>query len=145
MTINTPFAWTEQRVQRLKQLFVAGQTCTQIGADLGISRSAVIGKISRLGLNKGGSDASRTRSASIRQSRPKAAPAQIANAPEDCPAVSVNVGHMALIGLQNGQCRFECSGQPNVALFRFCGAKAPEGLPYCAKHASVCYRRDRAA
>ncbi len=143
--MSTPFAWTEQHVQRLKTLFEAGQSCTQMGADLGISRSAVIGKISRLGLNKGGSDASRTRAATIRQSRPKAAPRQIDAAPEDCPAVSVNVGHMALVDLQKDQCRFECSGQHNSELFRFCGAAALTGMPYCAAHARLCYRGDRAA
>jgi GcrA cell cycle regulator len=43
--------WTDQRIERLKTLWVAGLSASQIAKDLGgVSRSAVIGKVHRLGL-----------------------------------------------------------------------------------------------
>jgi GcrA cell cycle regulator len=43
--------WTDERVKELKLAWAAGLSCTVIGAQLGVSRNAVIGKISRLGLS----------------------------------------------------------------------------------------------
>jgi GcrA cell cycle regulator len=42
--------WTEERVEQLKSDWAAGKSASLIGADLGISRSAVIGKATRLKL-----------------------------------------------------------------------------------------------
>ena len=42
--------WTTERIQQLKVHFEAGLTCREIAAELGVSRNAVIGKISRLAL-----------------------------------------------------------------------------------------------
>lgn len=44
-------AWNEQQVARLKALQADGLSCSQIGAELGCSRNAVIGKLHRLGLS----------------------------------------------------------------------------------------------
>lgn len=44
--------WTEARIARLTTLWIEGRTCSQIATDLeGVSRNAVIGKVSRLKLN----------------------------------------------------------------------------------------------
>lgn len=43
--------WTDQRIELLKELWLDGATSTKICARLEISRSAVLGKIKRLGLN----------------------------------------------------------------------------------------------
>ena len=42
----TASAWTDERIGRLKTLWLAGQTAEQIALDLanGITRSAVLGK-----------------------------------------------------------------------------------------------------
>ena len=45
--------WTTERVERLKSHFEAGLSCREIAADIGVSRNAVIGKLSRLGLTRG--------------------------------------------------------------------------------------------
>lgn len=47
--------WTEYQVSQLKALHLEGLSCSMIAARLGngITRNAVIGKISRLGLNEG--------------------------------------------------------------------------------------------
>ena len=52
MFANLP-TWTTERVERLKKHFEAGLSCRQIAVDIGVSRNAVIGKLSRLGLTRG--------------------------------------------------------------------------------------------
>ena len=52
--------WTDERLELLQGHFAAGLTCRQIAAEIGVSRNAVIGKLSRLGLTRDkppGSDA----------------------------------------------------------------------------------------
>lgn len=46
-------SWTEERVERLSFMWLAGQSASQIAAELGegVSRNAVIGKVHRLGLS----------------------------------------------------------------------------------------------
>lgn len=70
-------AWTDERVEKLKELWADGQSASQIARELGgVSRNAVIGKVHRLGLSNRGAepaDAGTT---------PAPAPA----APDDAPA-----------------------------------------------------------
>ena len=44
--------WTDERVERLKNRFAAGLSCREIADDIGVSRNAVIGKLSRLNLTR---------------------------------------------------------------------------------------------
>jgi len=48
--------WTDERLELLKSRFAEGLTCREIADDIGVSRNAVIGKLSRLNLtrDKGG-------------------------------------------------------------------------------------------
>src|SRR3954470_1262885 len=52
MFANIP-TWTTERVELLKQHFEAGLSCRDIAAQIGVSRNAVIGKLTRLGLTRG--------------------------------------------------------------------------------------------
>ncbi|HEY7809200.1 MAG TPA: GcrA family cell cycle regulator, partial [Allosphingosinicella sp.] len=68
-------SWTDERIDRLKDLWTRGMTASQIADELGgVSRNAVIGKAHRLGL----------------QSRPSPVkandPAPVAAAPAAAPA-----------------------------------------------------------
>ena len=45
--------WTAERLALLKSAFEAGLSCREIAADIGVSRNAVIGKLSRLNLTRG--------------------------------------------------------------------------------------------
>ena len=47
-----PPTWTPDRIEELKCLFDAGRTCSQIAREIGVTRNAVIGKLSRLGLTR---------------------------------------------------------------------------------------------
>src|SRR4051812_30462092 len=48
--IATVITWTDERIEALKRGFEAGWSCRQIADEIGVSRNAVIGKLSRLGL-----------------------------------------------------------------------------------------------
>ena len=45
-------SWTSERVEQLKGCIRAGLTCSQIAAEIGVTRNAVIGKMNRLGLSR---------------------------------------------------------------------------------------------
>src|ERR1700756_3981285 len=45
--------WTTERIEQLRHCVVTGLTCSQIAAEIGVTRNAVIGKIHRLGLSPG--------------------------------------------------------------------------------------------
>jgi len=49
----TGATWNSERIEQLRNFVVAGLTCSQIAAEIGVSRNAVIGKIHRLGLGSG--------------------------------------------------------------------------------------------
>src|SRR3954451_20688456 len=51
MFTNLP-TWTTDRVEQLKAHFAAGLSCREIAAEIGVSRNAVIGKLSRLNLTR---------------------------------------------------------------------------------------------
>jgi GcrA cell cycle regulator len=139
--------WTEERVALLRNRVDAGLTCAQIAREIGVSRNAVIGKVSRLGL-------SRVKSAAVGQpgrtvpkmARPRVviqqrtsplAPTtqQLPFAP---PAVD-NGPRRSLLELAQGHCRWPLS-EPGAADFGFCGKEQVEGLSYCAAHARMAYR-----
>ncbi|MEL6998909.1 MAG: GcrA family cell cycle regulator, partial [Pseudomonadota bacterium] len=70
-------SWTDERVEKLKELWTEGMSASQIAKVLGgVTRNAVIGKVHRLGLsNRAGGDEAKTAEA------PKAKPASAAPKP----------------------------------------------------------------
>ena len=46
--------WSTERVEQLRSFVTAGLTCSQIAAEIGVTRNAVIGKVHRLGLQTSG-------------------------------------------------------------------------------------------
>jgi GcrA cell cycle regulator len=140
--------WTTDRIEALKLHFQAGLSCREIAAEIGVSRNAVIGKISRLNLtrDKGGvlrmkkepAHPPRPRGAQrLRQILAKSFPSQ----PEpEVPGEPIHNGHTcSLFELDEETCRWPISspGQPD---FCFCGNTPLEGMPYCAGHSRLAYR-----
>ncbi|MBV8917627.1 GcrA family cell cycle regulator [Bradyrhizobium sp.] len=142
--------WTTERVALLKSHFDAGLSCRQIAAEIGVSRNAVIGKLTRLNLTRdkkvkapprkaaaavrgrGGNPAPRFRAQLIKvltsEPEPSAADAPIHN------------GHTcSLYELSKEKCRWPIS-TPGADDFCFCGNRPVDGLPYCPGHTRLAYR-----
>jgi GcrA cell cycle regulator len=149
MPVNQP-TWTPERLELLKSCFDAGLTCRQIAADIGVSRNAVIGKLSRLDLKRENSaDAPRpARKRAAKGSRPKSLPrlqyqmlrALYAEPQSGIEEEPIHNGHRcSLLELSEERCRWPIS-TPGAADFCFCGNTPVEGLPYCAGHTRLAYR-----
>lgn len=137
--------WTDDRVERLKRLWLDGVSASQIARQLGgVSRSAVIGKLYRLGLaGKGGSTrrqgATRPPAGAgaprrVAVLRPKPAPPlrPIATLPDELGLVR------DLAALGRGDCRWPI-GDPGSADFSFCGRVGAACGPYCAVHSRLAH------
>jgi GcrA cell cycle regulator len=150
MSIET---WTPERVEQLRSFVVTGLSCSQIAAQIGVSRNAVIGKIHRLGLSPGRPPGGAARSCPPRARHPRPARerqllrlmwsdgARTATAP--APAGVESMQPCSLIDLEQGKCRWPVGEQAAAgaaADFVFCGNAAIEGFSYCAGHARIAYR-----
>lgn len=139
--------WTAERIELLKSSFEAGLSCREIARDIGVSRNAVIGKISRLGLSrpKRAGASGRERHGGPKNRRPRIAGQRyilMALRAEPLPAddVPIHNGHCCSLHELSGEtCRWPI-GFPGDADFRFCGNHPVKGLPYCAGHARIAYR-----
>jgi GcrA cell cycle regulator len=141
MTISgTQTTWTAERIALLKNRIDAGLSCGQIAREMGLSRNAVIGKASRLGLSRfrGTRKNAQPRMATQRRilrslwTKPHVA------FPD---AVDCITKRCSLFELQQWHCRWPI-GDPTAEDFGFCGNKLIDGLPYCPVHARIAYRPD---
>jgi len=153
---NASLTWTEERVELLKEHFAAGLTCREIAADIGVTRNAVIGKLSRLHLTRGDPRGRRRaektgRPTSARSNPRRAKPLHrlilifdlfgTPVSPED-PASIDEGNRRSLLELGPNQCRWPIS-TPGAADFCFCGNNASEGESYCPGHIRLAYRPTR--
>jgi GcrA cell cycle regulator len=156
--------WTDARIAHLKVRWSEGVTARRIARELGggISRSAVLGKIHRLGfaelsprawvhrshLKRLGERriseelwAALSRTFAGRQWAP---PAWVIEAKPyvDDPRVDADIPwaqRKSLLVLTEGACRWPV-GDPSNPDFFFCGAQALSGELYCAAHRARAYR-----
>jgi GcrA cell cycle regulator len=145
MFANTTSTWTEERVALLQSHFEAGLTCSEIARAIGVSRNAVIGKISRLGLSRpknaaGGAFARKE----AKPHGPRAVTQRrILTALRTAPAAEVaSEFRCSLLELGRDTCRWPV-GDPDGADISFCGNRRVDGLPYCAGHARIAYQPAR--
>lgn len=154
--------WTEERIERLKELWGEGLSASQIAAELGgdVSRNAVLGKAHRLGLAQGEGKGASTRRPRKPTRPPEPAPV-IETSPENNPeparmiltqptaeaaepplqrdVVVPRSEGVTIMELRGAMCRWPL-GDPTTPEFRYCGAQAVEGLPYCPHHAQIAYQ-----
>ena len=107
------FEWTPDHIKTLIALWNEGHTTSEIGARMGITKNAVVGKVHRLGLPKRGSPI-----------KPK-------------PEKKTNVVSMAQ--LRPGMCVWP-TGDPATDDFHFCGQPAGTGKSYCTYHARMAFQ-----
>ena len=156
--------WSTERVERLRSFVTAGLTCSQIAAEIGVTRNAVIGKVHRLGLQTSGGRPGRRpsnltqrmragpsdRSGETREPRSRIArmlrAATAGQTVVPFPSSSAvnpppveNVLRCSLLELAGGGCRWPLS-DPGKDDFGFCGNAAISGFSYCAGHARLAYR-----
>lgn len=140
--------WTDERIEQLKELWAAELSAAQIAAVLGagISRSAILGKVFRLGLSESRPDGRRSQKRSRHNGRngpvglalhrkcdgrekplsPLPAETAITNEPL----------HLAFADLQTWHCRWPYGDGP----FTFCGhSRAGDGA-YCRNHEKIARR-----
>lgn len=152
--------WSEDRVKRLKELFEAGLSCSQIAAELGeVTRNAVIGKLHRLGLantrpkqvreiqapKRRRAAAPSRRQSAIRQVFAQAPGSVIEEAVEPQgtatdfdPSVPQDE-RKGILDLRDGDCRWPI-GDPTTPDFYFCNGRALAGLSYCSHHTRLAYQ-----
>lgn len=138
------FAWNDQRVDLLRRLYADGLSASQMAAQLGCSRNAVIGKAHRLELSRSPSTISRAKADGAHYARA----ARMANrraqvksaAPVRLRPVQHIAGNKTIYELGLGDCRWPLGEQLAPARL-FCGAKTISGRPYCGEHCRVGWQR----
>jgi GcrA cell cycle regulator len=142
--------WTIERIELLKRRFAAGLTCREIADDIGVSRNAVIGKLSRLNLTreeKRGAKSPPCKDAATGRRRGSVPRLQYQLLrtlyAEPRPAADDEPIHYehrcSLLELSEERCRWPIS-TPGAEDFCFCGNTPVEGLPYCPGHSRLAYR-----
>ena len=118
--------WSTDREDRLRALVLDGLTTAMIGAEIGLSRGAVIGKIDRLGLRLLGGLGRQPGPQKPRKSRarkPKVTTAVILAPPPD--------GGVDILALAAGVCRWP---QDTIEGVRYCGGETYPRHVYCPAH-----------
>ena len=165
MRRNNPggFPWTREQVERLEALWREGHAARAIGLAFGVSRSAVLGKLSRLGmLGKPRIRLPAVRLLKTEQvSKPRIKPPQKPQMrpnkrplppPEPYqappPPPLPPIGRFSLLDLRHNSCRWPNGERPD---YRFCGMPRVGESSYCSEHHAVAHSRgsqrdyDRAA
>ena len=138
--------WTTERIELLKSHFAAGLSCREIACEIGVSRNAVIGKLSRLNLTR--EKAFKPRRDDAGRSRPKSVPRiqyrilqKLFNEapPTESEQTIHSEQHCSLLELSEERCRWPISN-PGEEDFCFCGNRPLDGMPYCAGHSRLAYQ-----
>ena len=154
-------SWTEERIELLRRLWLEDFSASRIAAELGgVSRSAVIGKIHRLGLQGRGQPTSKIerqckprpshsarnvwRPLSIGNTALKAEPEMLRRAAvQPIPSAVVPLAKkLTLDKLTERTCKWPI-GDPRGEDFHFCGHDSLEALPYCRYHVRIAYREGK--
>jgi GcrA cell cycle regulator len=162
-----PSTWTDARTEHLRTRWTQGASARRISQELGrgISRSAVLGKVHRLGIGdlspRGGirirrlSSEDRSglgidhwpRARDLERHRAFLSRITVAEPRPDDPGSDADtppVQRRTLLELTRATCRWPV-GDPCRPAFFFCGAEAAHTGPYCLLHRTRAYRNGRTA
>jgi GcrA cell cycle regulator len=144
---NPTLLWPLERTERLKKLYAAGLSCSQIAAELncGLTRNAVIGKVHRLKLERRRFISGQRKSVKAKTPKPQKSTVVATRwgaysaetkapvlAPD--PAVDLDPLNIAFDDIRAFQCRWITQQQPVL----FCGHPAIVGS-WCPAHRAVVF------
>ena len=137
--MTTP-VWTDDRIVRLRTLWLEGRTADVIAQDLGcgISRNAVLGKVYRMGLSA--ERVPRTRKVPA----PKVVIARLTgtrvpdHTRSSLQAPDPECGTRTVLSVGSSDCRWPL-GDPALPGFSLCGGPVARGS-FCTRHAEMAYR-----
>lgn len=153
--------WTKEKIELLKTLLIAGNSASQIGIRLGVSKNSVIGTIHRLGLSSLRPPPP-PRETRRRRATPSTAGATIKRAlvsgkvflgkwvsqKTDLQKREMTIEQPTTPPDSKFACTFEelteskCKyphGDPQTPEFRFCGMPRLSGKPYCGHCSRLAY------
>lgn len=136
--------WTEDLVDRLKVLWREGRSAAEVARAFknGVTRSAVLGKVHRLGLSEGRISAKaatpRVKPMPAPRGRPTSAPRVKAPSPRIAIVAVPKFGTATILSVRRFDCRWPY-GDPERPGFALCGRKVARGA-FCAAHAAIGYR-----
>lgn len=144
--------WTKEQIDTMRSLRNQGFACSYIALQIKKSKGAVIGKCARLGIHVPGDvELKRKPRKKVEGKGPpgfgKKGRQQNPRTTQKIPNELVTRQYEPLgkpkriEQLAAGDCRWPC-GDPKDPAFRFCGATAKEGKPYCAHHAKIAYNSE---
>ena len=132
-------SWTEEKVQKLRQLWTKGHTASEIAGILGeTTRNAVIGKAHRLDLETRAPSkvSSRSEKKEINTSQAKLRGSVSRKSKFNSILLDKNFepeNPTLLENLTDQTCKWP-SGHPDEENFYFCGRKSVVAFPYCKLH-----------
>lgn len=140
--------WNEERTATLRKLWLEGLSASQVARQLGgVSRSAVIGKVHRLGITDREVPV-RQRTAVRAVGRTQAPPRpRLVRDPAASPRSAIRLAELAemtptsnILSLSTHSCRWPI-GNPDANDFGFCGREKTARGSYCDDHARGAFRR----
>jgi len=154
LVVGSP--WTDERTEILKTMWDQGFSGTQIATALNcdLTRSAIMGKIHRLGLPaRKDCPSGRTHKAKTTRIVKKLAPEErkfrLPKAPELKASEKTDLDPdksdfmVGLFSLKPSSCRYPLPSCESCGMHLFCGAKAAGDRSYCSRHSAICYRPAR--
>lgn len=139
--------WNETNTAELRTRWAAGESGELIAKHIGApSRSAVIGKAYRLGLEQRATyqrkPMVRAKKAAVRMMPTKATRVSlvpISAEPLPPPHVT-DIPRVSMRDVTDHQCKWPCDEFRSMTAPLYCGCKKVEGLPYCENHARRAYQ-----
>ena len=132
-------SWTEEKVEKLRDLWSKGHTASQIAEVLGeTTRNAVIGKAHRLNLEARAPSKQTSSSSNKSSSNPVKRSSQTLSRKSKFQSILLDKNFEAekptsLENLTESTCKWPI-GHPDEKNFYFCGRKPEGDFPYCKLH-----------